>query len=57
METTKNENTVKLVLPFPNFLWMLGTNVGIPKEKTVPHEPQAEQKKINKEIANYEEEK
>ena len=28
METTKKENTVKLVLPFPHFLWMIGTNPG-----------------------------
>jgi len=32
METTKKENTVKLVLPFPHFLWMIGTNPGISKE-------------------------
>lgn len=33
METTKNEDTVKLVLPFSYFLWMLGTNPDAPIEK------------------------
>ena len=33
IETTKNGNTVKLVLPFPHFLWMIGTDPGIPTEK------------------------
>ena len=28
-------NTVKLVLPFPHFLWMIGTDPGIPTEKAV----------------------
>ena len=56
METTK-ENTVKLVLPFPHFLWMIGTNPGISKEKAVLHEPQTEQENINREHTNYEEEK
>ena len=57
METTKKENTVKLVLPFPHFLWMIGTNPGISKEKAVLHEPQTEQENINREHTNYEEEK
>ena len=51
------ENTVKLVLPFPHFLWMIGTNPGISKEKAVLHEPQTEQENINREHTNYEEEK
>ena len=49
--------TVKLVLPFPHFLWMIGTNPGISKEKAVLHEPQTEQENINREHTNYEEEK
>ena len=57
METTKNGNTVKLVLPFPHFLWMISTNPGISKEKAVLHEPQTEQENINREHTNYEEEK
>ena len=57
METTKKENTVKLVLPFPHLLWMIGTNPGISKEKAVLHEPQTEQENINREHTNYEEEK
>ena len=57
METTKKENTVKLVLPFPHFLWMIGTNPGISKEKAVLHEPQTEQENMNREHTNYEEEK
>ena len=32
METTKKENTVKLVLPFPHFLWMALTPAS-PKRK------------------------
>lgn len=42
-ETTKNETTVKTVLPFSYFLWMLGMNPDAPKEETVQHDPQAEQ--------------
>lgn len=57
METTKNENTAKLVLPFPYFLWMFGTNPGFPEGKTVPHGLQVEQENINRENINYEEEK
>ena len=57
METTKKENTVKVVLPFPHLLWMIGTNPGISKEKAVLHEPQTEQENINREHTNYEEEK
>lgn len=57
METTKNGNTVKLVLPFPHVLWMLGTNSGILKEKTVLREPQAEQGNINRENIDYGKEK
>lgn len=57
METTKNGNTVKLVLPFPHFLWMIGTDPGIPTEKAVQHEPQTEQENMNREHTNYEEEK
>ena len=48
METTKNGNTVKLVLPFPHFLWMLGTKPVSTKEKAVLHEPQTEQENINR---------
>ena len=55
METTKNGETVKLVLPFPHFLWILGTNLGVPKEETVLNEPQIEQVNINKENVIYEE--
>lgn len=57
METTKNEKTIKLVLPFPHILWMLGVNLDVPKEKSVLHEPQAEQENINRENTDYEEEK
>lgn len=57
METTKNENTEKLVLPFPYFLWMFGMNPSVHKGKTVPHELQAEQENIIREKINYEEEK
>lgn len=57
METTKNENTVKLILPFPHFLWMLGTNPDVSKEKAVLHEPQTEKEYINRSHTNYEEEK
>lgn len=56
METTKNENTVKLILPFPHFLWMLGTNPNVSKEKAVLHEPQTEKEYINRSHTNYEEE-
>ena len=57
METTKKENTVNLVLPFPYFLWMFGTDPGIPTEKAVQHEPQTEQENMNREHINYEEDK
>ena len=53
IETTKNGNTVKLVLPFPHFLWMIGTNPGISKEKAVLHEPQTEQENMNREHITY----
>ena len=56
MEKLKMES-VKLVLPFPHFLWMIGTNPGISKEKAVLHEPQTEQENINREHTNYEEDK
>lgn len=57
METTNNGSTVKLTLPFPHFLWMLGTDPSIPKEAAVLHEPQTEQDNINREHTNYGEEK
>lgn len=57
METTKNGNTVKLVLPFPYVLWMLGMNPDSQKEEIVLHEPQTEQGNINRESVNYGEEK
>ena len=57
METTNNRSTVKLTLPFPHFLWMIGTNLVISKEKAVLHEPQTEQENINREHTNYEEDK
>lgn len=57
METTENEKTIKLVLPFPHVLWMLGMNLGVPKEKSVLHEQLAEQENINRENIDYEEEK
>ena len=57
IETTKNGNTVKLVLPFPHFLWVIGTDPGIPTEKAVQHEPQTEQENMNREHINYEEDK
>ena len=56
MEEAK-DNTVKLVLPFPHFLWMLGTNPDVSKEKAVLHEPQTEKEYINRNHTNYEEEK
>ena len=49
IETTKNGNTVKLVL--------IGTDPGIPTEKAVQHEPQTEQENMNREHINYEEDK
>ena len=57
IETTKNGNTVKLVLPFPHFLWMIGTDPGIPTEKAVQHEPQTEQENMNREHINSEDDK
>lgn len=57
METTKNGNTEKLVLPFPYFLWMFGTHPDVPEEKTVLHEPHVELENINRENRIYEEEK
>ena len=57
IETTKNGNTVKLVLTFHNFLWMIGPDTGIPTEKAVQHEPQTEQENMNREHINYEEDK
>lgn len=57
METTKNGNTEKLVLPFPYFLWMFGTNPDVLQEKTVMHKPQAETQNTNREKINDEEEK
>ena len=40
-----------------NFLWMIGTDPGIPTEKAVQHEPQTEQENMNREHTNYEEDK
>lgn len=57
METTKNENNVKLVLPFSYFLWMFGMTPDALNEETALHEPQAEQEYTNGENINYEEEK
>ncbi|KDS38002.1 hypothetical protein M090_0156 [Parabacteroides distasonis str. 3776 Po2 i] len=48
---------MKLVLPFPHFLWMLGTKPVSTKEKAVLHEPQTEQENINRNNTNYEEDK
>lgn len=56
METQKNGNTVKLVLPFPHVLWMLGMNQDTTIEKSV-HEPQVESGNIHRENTDYEEEK
>lgn len=56
METPKNGNTVKLVLPFPHVLWILGMNPDTTIEKSVLHEPQAEQGNINRGNTGYEEE-
>lgn len=55
METIKNGKTVRLVLPFPHLLWMLGTNSGVLKEETVMNELQAEQGNINRDNTDYEE--
>lgn len=57
METTKNGNTEKLVLPFPYFLWMFGTSSDELQEKPVLHKLQAKPQNINRENINYEEEK
>lgn len=57
METTKNEDTVKMVLPFSYLLWMFGTNLNSLNEETALHESQAEQENTNGENINYEEEK
>lgn len=44
MEEAK-DNIVKLVLPFPHFLWMLGAKPNtLPNEKAL-YEPRKEQKK------------
>lgn len=57
MKTTKDKCKVKLVLPVPYFLWMIGMPSGITLPKTVPHELQVEQENINRENVNHEEEK
>lgn len=57
METTKNENNVKLVLPFSYFLWMFGMTPDAQNEETALHEPQAELDITNRENIDYEEEK
>lgn len=57
MKTTKNGDTIKLVLPFPHFLWMLGTHAINLNEQTVLHEPHSEQENTNRENINYEKEK
>lgn len=57
MEKTKNENNVKMVLPFSYFLWMFGMNPDVQNEETALHELQAKQENINGENINYEEEK
>lgn len=38
MEKTKNRNTVNLVLPFPHFLWILGTNANVLHKQQSKHE-------------------
>lgn len=46
MEEAK-DNIVKLVLPFPHFLWMLGAKPNtLPNEKAL-YEPRKEQEKNN----------
>lgn len=57
MKTTKNGDTIKLVLPFPHFLWMLGTHAINFKEQTILNEPHSEQENTNRENINYEKEK
>lgn len=33
---------IKLILPFPHFLWMIGTKQGIPGESVILHETYTE---------------
>lgn len=40
------EEKVKLVLPFPHFLWMIGTKTEILKENTASHEMLTKQENI-----------
>lgn len=41
------EEKVKLVLPFPHFLWMIGTKAEILKENTASHEMMTKQENIS----------
>ncbi|MCE9047196.1 hypothetical protein K0G17_21005 [Bacteroides fragilis] len=49
MEEAK-DNTIKLVLPFPHFLWMLDAKPDTLPNGKVLYEPQREQKKTIKSI-------
>lgn len=46
MEEAK-DNTIKLVLPFPHFLWMLDTKPDTLQNEEALYEPQREQGKTN----------
>ena len=41
------EENVKLILPFPHFLWMIGTKAEIFKENTAAHEMLTKQENIS----------
>lgn len=41
------EEKVKQVLPFPHFLWMIGTKAEILKENTASHEMLTKQENIS----------
>lgn len=46
METTKTDSAMKLILPFPHFLWMLGNRPDNHRKRMILHESQTGQENI-----------
>lgn len=43
MKQKKKDDAIKLILPFPHFLWVLGYTPDLPEEEAALQEPKPEQ--------------
>lgn len=43
MKQKKKDNAIKLILPFPHCLWVLGYTHDLPQEEAASQEPKSEQ--------------